>query len=789
MFRVSARTVLELGAELISSDVIAFYELVKNAYDSGSKTGAIILFNIALSRGAYHTFRAKAAKEGEDLRRLLSEILYALDRSTPFPKLERIREKLGATVDDRNNFLEELDRVYSDENTIEIRDTGCGMSAEDLTNRFLVLGTPSRFNEMNTLLKVAGSKLPLGEKGMGRLSAMRLGSCLAVETATSRDSFIHNLVIDWSSFANVELMLDQVKIGITRGADKESPEWSGTNIVISNLNSNWTLKQVVHLCENEFSKFTDPLSRSKVRPRIEVRWNGERLNVGRMPMSLLEGCHARLKLKFSPLSEDAPHLECHSTATNLGFAHPVTEESRVIDYGELLDAIAEEDLPISDYAFETLGPFEVELYWFNRQRLQALDGIGKKDEVRRLQKMWSGVMLYRDGFRVMPYGDESDDWLSLDRAALASSGYLLNKSQFVGRVAISRRSNQMLTDKTNREGMRDCDEYRLLIKLIQEGVGVLRQFLLKLQQRYYESPLKSLDVDSTVKGMEDRVSDLLKKVRSRIPNEFADLPEQILALFGKLKQLVGQSEQRVKVAETERQTLVQLAGVGLMVEVLAHELARASENALQALSSIKSAKLPESLTPALDTLRAEMLTLSKRVRMLDPVSIPARQRTESFLIARLVQDCLASHTARFKRHLIEITFDNRTSKGCEVRAVKGMIIQILENLISNSVYWLRARGRLETDFKPQIKVTLSEAPLAIHFFDNGRGISPERKDDVFQAFYTTKKAALARGLGLYIARECAVANRCTLELGESRWEETGRLHTFVLTFPEEAVAR
>src|SRR5262245_52499328 len=36
MFRVTARTVLQLGAELISSDSIAFYELIKNAVDAGS---------------------------------------------------------------------------------------------------------------------------------------------------------------------------------------------------------------------------------------------------------------------------------------------------------------------------------------------------------------------------------------------------------------------------------------------------------------------------------------------------------------------------------------------------------------------------------------------------------------------------------------------------------------------------------------------------------------------------------------------------------------------------------
>ena len=36
-FRVAARTLLHLGAELISSDAVAFYELIKNGFDAGSR--------------------------------------------------------------------------------------------------------------------------------------------------------------------------------------------------------------------------------------------------------------------------------------------------------------------------------------------------------------------------------------------------------------------------------------------------------------------------------------------------------------------------------------------------------------------------------------------------------------------------------------------------------------------------------------------------------------------------------------------------------------------------------
>lgn len=64
MFHITARTVLELGSELISPDIIAFYELIKNGFDAGSKTGVDIRFDIVVSRHAglkLHDRIAKAA--------------------------------------------------------------------------------------------------------------------------------------------------------------------------------------------------------------------------------------------------------------------------------------------------------------------------------------------------------------------------------------------------------------------------------------------------------------------------------------------------------------------------------------------------------------------------------------------------------------------------------------------------------------------------------------------------------------------------------------------------------
>ena len=77
MFRITARTVLELGSELISSDIIAFYELIKNGFDAKTKAGVDVKFDIVLTRRAF--LRLKGTIHGKaslpDLKKLIKDEL------------------------------------------------------------------------------------------------------------------------------------------------------------------------------------------------------------------------------------------------------------------------------------------------------------------------------------------------------------------------------------------------------------------------------------------------------------------------------------------------------------------------------------------------------------------------------------------------------------------------------------------------------------------------------------------------------------------------------------------
>lgn len=788
MFKICARTVLELGAELISSDVIAFYELIKNAFDAESPNGAEIHFEIVMRRNDYLKFRHRAINGTVDIERIKTDAYDALNSSAPQASRDRFRTAISKAKE-AESFIEALDAVYAAENRVIVSDSGTGMSKQDLVDNYLVIGTASRKRALDMALadtSIGKHRAPyLGEKGIGRLSAMRLGRTLTVETAERNDKRFNLLKINWSDFGDLDAMLDEINLIPERGRTKPEPDWSGTSLIIGDLGSDWTYDRVKLLGEHDFARLTDPFADAKRRPRIALFWNGTRVPVAHMDRHLLAHAHALVKGKFV-CGESGPALKCRFEALDLGFKHPREVEKRVFILPDLEGSITgtSGEIPVS--AFDSLGGFEFEAYWFNRKRLGAIDSIGNQNQVRGLQRRWSGILLYRDSFRVLPYGEDDDDWLALDRRALGSTGYLLNKAQFVGRVNISRLGNPYLIDQTNREGLCVGPEQQAFINLLQLAIQYhLRDFLKDVQRRHKDQPFDITEAKTDVPNLEKRAITALQKIKRIAPNS-GDTVEELQHIVFEIMEIYDRAQSRVTEVENENRQMIQIAGVGLLVEVVAHELARSTENALDVLEALRSRKVPDQISGLLNSLRSELTAVGKRLRVLDPLSVSGRQRKETFSLDTLIDDILSGHKLQFDRHHVKLKVEI-PADAVRIRAVKGMVVQIIENLISNSLYWLKLRRQHEPGFDPCITISLEAAPLVVTYEDNGRGIAEENREKVFRAFFSLKEKSKRRGLGLYIARECAEYHGGILALDEKVNCETGRLHRFLLKLPDEVV--
>ena len=773
-FRVLARTLLHLGAELISSDTVALYELVKNAFDAGSKRVEIdVVVRVRYPDVERLTERLTecrnnhspvggSARVFHDLR---DELLAAVDRTAPEAKA--LQRAVEAAAD-----WEALAETLVDTNYIDVIDTGEGMSRAILEDAFLTIGTRSRLQSRRT----NGDLRPLlGEKGVGRLSTMRLGNRLNVQSTMTGETRWNVLSIDWSQLSHEsDAPLDQFNVDVRQGPRKEDKAISGTRIRVSNLNAEWTVEKLEEFAKREFSKLTDPFASKRIFPVI-LRFNGDPAPISRFDKMLLEHAHATVHAQFERAPKDAMRLT--------GTVQYKKRRGTFALQGTHLTSATRS----SPRALLSLGPFAVEAYWYNRRLLTEIEGVGNRPEVLALVRDWGGgIMVFRDGFRVLPYGGPDDDWLDLDRKALASGGYKVNRAQLIGRLTITSRDNPALTDQTNREGLRDSPEKQALQKLLRYVlVTELKVFLDDVdKETQAREPVTIEDLEERVRTEERRAEENLTELVRRVP-EIRQHQPLLTGIRDALAQIDGLMREVQEVAasyEAGRGQLLHLAGIGLMVEMLAHELNRATEYALLTLTDAPKDQLSQPMGALVRTLEAQLKTLRKRLRLLDPLSTTGRQRKEKFSVVALVRDAVDAHSERFAReHITCRVVAEPEGSELRINAVKGMILQVVENLIANSVYWLRQQRTLDPEHRSRIVITIDSSTHELRVRDNGPGVPRDLKERIFEAFFSTKPAGEGKGLGLFIGREIARYHGADLYLVDEPSGPDKTLHTFVLT--------
>ena len=437
-------------------------------------------------------------------------------------------------------------------------------------------------------------------------------------------------------------------------------------------------------------------------------------------------------------------------------------------------------IPVRLSAFERLGNFSADIYWYNRRAVAAIEGLthGVADTRREISNWSGGPMLYRYGFRILPYGDPGDDWLALDEAAFGQSGFKLNRQQLIGRVLIET-PHSALSEKTDREGLIDSDPYDALRKILMWVVHTEMRGLINeadnlelMERREAEKETRS------VSKMRDRVDTALAHLRQQTgavaAAEIDELSRTVAGLTKHSQDLVARIEAVIAEADEEREKFVYLAGVGLMTEFIFHELERAVAHAMDALSggALKRATI--------ESLREQLKTLHKRIAAFDELTGEKRQRRSSFDLRDLVTLILENHVREFDRHGI-VARVKKPSHPVMIKAVRGMTIQILENLVVNATYWLKKQRQFESEFEPTLTIGFDTKNNSLTVEDNGPGVIEDRAERIFQPFITTKPAGQGRGLGLYISREMAAYHGWKLymddEVGRVR---DGRLNTFVL---------
>lgn len=775
-----ARVLLELGAELISSDSVALYELIKNGIDAGSKR-IFIDIRMVLQPSVFRALKQRWSnqKKSWDVEEFQSDLVESLEPTSS----EALRDdfmRVMSGCSERGEALETLREAFFNFNYIEVRDRGHGMDDVDLQNCYLTIGTPTRLLQKTSSLGSTG-KVPLGEKGIGRLAAMRIGHYVRVRTSHQEKQLgsVFELELDWRPvFADPSLDADALDFE-PHGLGYDPSVVPGTQLLIKDLQSDWNEEKLKSLATVDLAKLADPFKSGYANQFIKINYQGQDLSlIDGFKTSNLKYADASCTISFrSGMIDSDGTVESQDLLARLRVetVYSLHDKAEILTYSgahladvvcmapnkrgrpKATDKIARSDELIA--ALASLGGFEAKFWWFNRGRLQKAEKEVWREGLQDFVRAWSGgLLVYRDGFRVYPYGAAADDWLDLDRKALASSAYKLNRAQIIGYLRIDSQHNGRLQDQTNREGFRDCPEKEVIKRLLRHAIASdCRTFLERIEKENKKADEETVrEIDERIADASSSVASNLQALKKRIPNE-ANAIQGILIELNEVQDAWGRAKEALAAKDYEVEQYAHLAGVGLMVELLAHELARSTDTALDMLQDKKTSGDPVKL----EALEALLKTLNKRVRVIDELSIPGRQRKAAFDIPELIRLIVEFYGAKFKRHGIEFDMVVSSDKSFIRRVEKGQILQVFDNLISNSAYWLARR--LNRTSAPKISVRADPISGVISFSDNGPGIPDAIGDKVFTPFYTTK-AKGGRGLGLYIARRLCSENDIELSL-------------------------
>ncbi|WP_342618392.1 ATP-binding protein [Rhodoferax sp. GW822-FHT02A01] len=793
-FTITARTILHLGSDLISSDGVAIYELVKNAIDANSKDGVEIEFDIVIRESDFASCMTLIDLEEDETS--LEELKEKFKSKINSEAEETLKETFFNAIDgsrSKDGLKRRALEAYKTCNRITFIDSGTGMSRSDLHDIYLTIGTTHRAKAVRESLRNGEKRPPyLGEKGVGRLSVMRLGWRVRVETATTADIETNVLDIDWRKFEEADdAEASSVQIETKSGKPKRKGD-SGTRITVSDLRSSWSVSRLRNIARDEIARMADPFSWEETRRfRVRLSINGVAISSPRsVANDLLKHAHAKCTGSYFFDKETCkPAL----TATINSELYNGLPRDFSFDLTDLMSMSGLKDNGQPWSVLKSLGSFKFELYWFNRQRLKAIAGIGDREEVRKLVKAWTGICLFRDGYRVLPYGGEGDDWLHLDMEALSASGYKLNTKQIIGRVTIGRLENPKLLDQTNRQGLIESPEKEALISTLHELVSTwwhdYLNDVIRVQKKTSELAFDTVSESTVVQTLEERATTSIKEIRQHYTGE-ARLLAEVKDAFLEIKDAHERAVQRIGAIEEEKERLTQLAGIGLLVEMIAHELARATELTQSTLKDLSRKNIGVDASSSLKTLSSQIKVIQKRLVALEPLAISARFRRSVQRLAPIISYIFDGHIAQFgvDRHNISFRMNEVSNLATVGFIVEGHLVQIIENLIANSVYWMDVHKKEHPSFKPEIVVTILSDPPRVIYADNGPGIPKERAESVFEAFFSTKKGSAARrqGLGLYIARQNAEAMGGSLNLIAIGIPHKNRYNTFELELKEGA---
>ena len=620
---------------------------------------------------------------------------------------------------DADAKLVELIFANADEpgGTLEILDDGLGMTREDLVEGFMRLSSTSKVHEP---ISPRYKRQRAGRKGIGRFAVQRLGSQLTITTQTKDTAHALRVKIDWEQYVP-DLELTAISSRIEE-VEKEQEE--GTSLLIENLRDSWRESQIRRV----WRYVSDLLQPFPLSPKTGAIDNDP-----------------GFRAEFYRLEED--DLKVVADEETEIFKHAVAEIDASVDsrgrgkwgiYSRRFPEINDDQIPIGDDPNDPSVPFKhlrdvrLRAYYFIYQAgllPQMMD-----NTIRRIANDWGGIRLYRNGFRVLPYGEQQDDWLDLDkvysrRQILSPIGNL----NFFGFVEVTDPKGERFEETASREGLIENDAFNELTRF---AFRVLRASVLRVAEAR-QTKLIAEGRESQIEAPpEEKIQKALDELRD-ITHSQGEVEYKAEFIIQELEAGFQQLKSRQDEFIDEIGMLRVLASLGNIIGEFTHEIGHTlAATALNSQTLTRMIREPDSAKKLAENLESNIDRISSYARYFDG-TVRANARRE------LEPQELGDVLHRFKRELepsaqrrgIQVETDVKGFDLYTVPMHSSELASILFNFYSNTLKAIRRakpkQGRI------LISCGQEEGIVYIEFCDNGDGVPEEFRDRIFNPFFTT----------------------------------------------------
>ncbi len=650
---------------------------------------------------------------------------------------------------------------WSKGGTMLICDDGHGMTLEQLEKGFMRI---SSSDKLHNPVSPKFNRTKAGRKGIGRFATQRLSEKLIIITQSIDNDYAIKVEIDWNKYVN-DIDITSISFPVEHIPKKQE---SGTILILENLRDAWTLASIKRIHRYVMQLFQPDYLSDKSKENNSATLNNNNsfavyfneLRDGNKNPIVNEDIaifnKALAVFDGSINSEHVASVNIHSKALGINDNIKIHSSNDTAEYNHIKDVY-----------------FKVYYFIYNRTEYYS-NGITKFElkSIQDLSLSASGVKLYRNGFRVLPYGEPSNDWTNVDRRWSSESGVtnipLGNKNLF-GFVEITDPDGILFEETSSREGLIENEPFNELLDFINKSLVACRGRIaeaITVIKRGGNTPNINDTITIESQSTQDEI-DALKEIINNVDSDeessATDEEKERRKAENKHKKEQGQRILESIISKLEEMSMLRvLAGMGLTIGEFSHEIKQFNPAIQGHISSLQRQSLPKECIKDINGIKENLghfiaytsyfnTTVSQNInRQLEVINIS--ETIDKF--RQTIENDLDRNNISFDVDFwdygqIETVPMHRSEWG-----------SILFNLYTNSK---KAIHRAKVSGKILIEIGYEDNLIFIRFQDNGDGIPEENKGRVFNTFFTTSTPAgfdapvndelCGSGLGLKIVKD------------------------------------